>query len=50
MIRDINNYVENRNRGYVTDDECDLNSWVGLSNWLFKSARERKYNTIGLRR
>lgn len=50
MIKDINNYLAYRKDGIIKDDECDYKSWIGLDNWLYKLARKRKYNLIGIDR
>ena len=50
MIRDINNYLKDKQNGVIIDDKCDYDSWVNLDNWLYKLARKRKYNLIGIDR
>lgn len=34
MIRDIEEYLDSRASGLITDDECDKNSFVDLLNFL----------------
>lgn len=50
MLRDINNYVQDRKNLLYKDDECDYNSWINLQNWLFKIAKERRFNVVGYER
>ena len=33
MLKDLENYFENRN-DYYKDDECDYQSWLKLKKWL----------------
>lgn len=50
MLRDINNYVQDRKKLLYKDDECDYNSWINLQNWLFEIAKERRFNVVGYER
>ena len=34
MLRDLKEYLERRNKGFITDDKCDYEVWVNLYNWL----------------
>lgn len=47
MLRDINWYLKDRANGLIKDDNCDYNSWINLQNWLFKLAKDNKYNIVG---
>ncbi len=42
MLRDISQYLEDRNNKMITDDKCDYDSWVKLSNWLYELMKEKK--------
>lgn len=34
MLSDLQEYLERRNKGFITDDKCDYEVWVNLYNWL----------------
>lgn len=34
MLRDLKDYLERRNKGFITDDTCDYIVWENLYNWL----------------
>ena len=34
MLRDLKEYLERRNKGFITDDKCDYEVWVNLYDWL----------------
>lgn len=34
MLRDLKEYLERRNKGFISDDKCDNEVWVNLYNWL----------------
>ena len=34
MLSDLEQYLERRNKGFITDDKCDYEVWVNLYNWL----------------
>lgn len=50
MLRDITRYIEDRRDGIEKDDDCDFNSWLSLQNWLFKLAKEKKFNVVSYMR
>ena len=43
MLRDLNEYFQDRARGYIKDDKCDCISWTKLAEYLKKLAQERGY-------
>ena len=47
MLRDIKWYLKDRSNGLIKDDNCDYNTWISLQNWLFKLAKDNKYNVVG---
>lgn len=34
MLADLGQYLERRNKGFITDDKCDYEVWENLYNWL----------------
>lgn len=34
MLSDLQQYLERRNKGFISDDKCDYEVWVNLYNWL----------------
>ena len=36
MLKDLKEYLERRNEGFITDDKCDYEVWENLYNWLNK--------------
>lgn len=36
MLSDLEQYLERRNKGFITDDKCDYEVWENLYNWLSK--------------
>ena len=36
MLSDLQEYLERRNKGFISDDKCDYEVWVNLYNWLSK--------------
>lgn len=34
MLSDLQEYLERRNKGFISDDKCDYEVWVNLYNWL----------------
>ena len=34
MLRDLKEYLERRNKGFITDDKFDYEIWLNLYNWL----------------
>ena len=34
MLADLGQYLERRNKGFITDDKCDYMVWENLYNWL----------------
>ena len=41
MLADLGQYLERRNKGFITDDKCDYEVWVNLYNWLSKLEVEK---------
>ena len=50
FLRDVGRYIEDRKNKIIEDDSCDYNSWINLQNWLFKIAKEKKFNIVGYER
>lgn len=36
VLSDLQQYLERRNKGFISDDKCDYEVWVNLYNWLNK--------------
>lgn len=36
MLSDLQQYLEKRNEGFITDNKCDYEVWVNLYNWLIE--------------
>lgn len=34
VLSDLQQYLERRNKGFISDDKCDYEVWVNLYNWL----------------
>lgn len=41
MLSDLQEYLERRNKGFISDDKCDYEVWVNLYNWLSKLEVEK---------
>ena len=43
MLSDLNEYFQDRAKGYIKDDECDCQSWTKLAEYLVNLAQEKGY-------
>ena len=43
MLRDIDEYLQDRDKGLIKDDECDYQSWTKLAEYLVNLAQEKGY-------
>lgn len=34
MLRDLEQYIKDRDIGFIKDDDCDFYSWLNLRQWL----------------
>ena len=50
MLRDIANYVSDRETGIIKDDKCDYDSWIQFQNFLFNLAKIKNYDVVGYMR
>ena len=47
MLRDIDEYLQDRDKGLIKDDECDYQSWTKLAEYLVNLAQEKGYKIYG---
>ena len=47
MLRDIDEYLQDRDKGLIKDDECDYQSWTKLAEYLVNLAQEKGYKFYG---
>lgn len=43
MLRDIDEYLQDRDKGLIKDDECDCQNWTKLTEYLVNLAQEKGY-------
>jgi hypothetical protein len=43
LLRDVNCYEDDRRSGFIPDDECDYQKWMGLKTALLTEFHNRNY-------